>query len=227
MRFSTKLPRRSRRLPQDLYTFFRSSTSYRLRIALAYKRLEYTPHYVSLPKMEHRTPSYRALHAQGLVPLLIDGDRSFIQSMAIIEYLDEVYPEPPLMPADVYGRHYVRAVSQIIGCDIHPLNNVRVLKRIHTQFDADEAATKTWYRHWIAEGLGGLESYVASAGLARRFCYGDTVTMADICLVPQIFNAQRFDCPLDDYCTLTAIFERCMALDAFRATQPDTQADAF
>src|SRR5262249_3588695 len=125
-RFSTKPPRRSRRLSRDLYTFFRSSTSYRLRIALAYKHLEYTPHYVSLPKMEHRAPSYRALHAQGLVPLLIDGDRSFIQSIAIIEYLDEVYQEPPLMPADVHGRHYVRAVSQIIGCDIHPLNNVRV-----------------------------------------------------------------------------------------------------
>ena len=197
-RFSTKPPRRSRRLSRDLYTFFRSSTSYRLRIALAYKQLEYTPHYVSLPKMEQRAPSYRALHAQGLVPLLIDGDRSFIQSMAIIEYLDEVYPEPPLMPADVHGRHYVRAVSQIIGCDIHPLNNVRVLKHIQTQFGADDAATKTWYRHWIAEGLGGLETYVASAGFARRFCYGDTITMADICLVPQIFNAQRFDCPLDD-----------------------------
>ena len=179
-------------MSRDLYTFFRSSTSYRLRIALAYKRLEYTPHYVSLPKMQHRAPSYRALHAQGLVPLLIDGDQSFIQSMAIIEYLDEVYPEPPLMPADVRGRHYVRAVSQIIGCDIHPLNNVRVLKHIQMQFGADEAATKTWYRHWIAGGLGGLESYVASAGVACRFCYGDTVTMADICLVPQIFNAQRF-----------------------------------
>src|SRR5262245_21565181 len=142
-RFSTKPLRQSRRLSRDLYTFFRSSTSYRLRIALAYKRLEYTPHYVSLPKMEHRTPSYRALHAQGLVPLLIDGDQSFIQSMAIIEYLDEVYPEPPLMPGDVHGRHYVRAVSQIIGCDIHPLNNVRVLKHIQTQFGADEAATKS------------------------------------------------------------------------------------
>jgi len=214
-------------LSRDLYTFFRSSTSYRLRIALVYKRLDYTPHYVSLPKMEHRAPSYRALHAQGLVPLLIDGDRSFIQSMAIIEYLDEVYPEPPLMPKDVHGRAYVRAVSQIIGCDIHPLNNVRVLKRIQTQFGADEAATKVWYRHWIAEGLGGLESYLDGARLFGQFCYGDTVTMADICLVPQIFNAQRFGCPLDGYPTLNAIFERCMALDAFSTTQPSTQADAF
>src|SRR5215831_12114711 len=139
--------------------------------------------------MEHRAPSYRALHAQGLVPLLIDGEQSLIQSMAIIEYLDEVYPDPPLIPADVHGRH-----------------NVRVLKHLRAQFGVDEAATKTWYRHWIAEGLGGLESYVAGTGLAGRFCYGDTVTMADVCLVPQIFNAQRFDCPIDDYRTLVAIF---------------------
>lgn len=214
-------------MSRDLYTFFRSSTSYRLRIALACKRLDYTPHYVSLPKMEHRAPSYRALHAQGLVPLLIDGDRSLIQSMAIIEYLDEVYPEPPLIPNDVEGRAYVRAVSQIIGCDIHPLNNVRVLKHIQAQFGADEAATNAWYRHWIAEGLGGLETYVAGARLSGQYCYRDAVTMADICLVPQIFNAQRFGCSLDDYPILNAIFARCMALDAFSATQPSKQADAF
>jgi maleylacetoacetate isomerase len=214
-------------LSRELYTFFRSSTSYRLRIALAFKRLDYTPHYVSLPKMEHRDPSYRALHPQGLVPLLIDGNGSFIQSMAIIEYLDEAYPEPPLMPGDMHGRAYVRAVSQIIGCEIHPLNNVRVLKRIQSQFGADEAATNTWYRQWMAEGLGGLEAYVAGAGLAGQFCYRDNVTMADVCLVPQIFNAQRFDCPLDDYPLLNAIFARCMELDAFRSTQPSTQADAF
>ena len=161
------------------------------------------------------------------MPLLIDGDRSLIQSMAIIEYLDEVYPEPPLIPKDVQGRAYVRAVSQIIGCDIHPLNNVRVLKHIQAQFGADEAATNAWYRHWIAEGLGGLEAYVEGARLSGQYCYGDSVTMADVCLVPQIFNAQRFGCPLDGYPTLNAIFERCMALDAFRATQPSTQADAF
>jgi hypothetical protein len=115
-------------LARQLYTFFRSSTSFRLRIALAYKGLDYEPHYVSLPKMQHRDPSYRDLNPQGLVPLLIDGDRSLIQSMAIIEYLDEVYPNPPLMPKDVDGRAYVRAASQIVGCEIHPLNNVRVLK---------------------------------------------------------------------------------------------------
>ncbi|HWP25280.1 MAG TPA: maleylacetoacetate isomerase [Xanthobacteraceae bacterium] len=214
-------------MARDLYTFFRSSTSYRLRIALAYKRLDYTPHYVSLPKMEHRDASYLALHPQGLVPLLVDGGHSLIQSMAIIEYLDEAFPEPPLLPKTALARAYVRAVSQIIGCDIHPLNNVRVLKRIQSQFGADETATKLWYQHWIAEGLSGLEDYLRRAGLAGKFCYGDSVTMADVCLVPQIFNARRYDCPLNAYPIQMAIFERCMALDAFRTTQPSNQPDAF
>jgi maleylacetoacetate isomerase len=214
-------------LTRHLYTFFRSSTSYRLRIALAYKRLDYQPHYVSLPKMEHRDPGYRELNPQGLVPLLVDGGKSYIQSMAVIEYLDETYRDPPLMPADTHGRAYVRAVSQIIGCDIHPLNNVRVLKRIQSEFGADEAATRIWYQHWIAEGLEGLEDYLVRARLSGHYCYGDSVTMADICLVPQIFNAQRFGCALDGYPVLNAIFDRCMKLDAFRTTQPNTQADSF
>jgi maleylacetoacetate isomerase len=212
---------------RELYTFFRSSTSYRLRIALAWKGLGYTAHYVSLPKMEHRTEEYRRLNPQGLVPLLVDGERRVIQSMAMIEYLDEAYPEPPLMPRTIEGRAHVRAVSQIIGCDIHPLNNVRVLKRLQSQFGADEAARNEWYAHWIAEGLGSLESYVAGSGLAGAHCFGNEVTMADVCLVPQIFNAQRFGCPLDDYPILMAIFERCMRLDAFVSTQPSGQPDAF
>ncbi|MCA1453570.1 maleylacetoacetate isomerase [Bradyrhizobium sp. BRP22] len=214
-------------MSRQLYTFFRSSTSFRLRIALACKRLDYEPRYVSLPKMEHRAPSYREINPQGLVPLLVEGGRSLIQSMAVIEYLDEVYPDPPLMPKDPLGRIYVRAVSQIIGCEIHPLNNVRVLKHLKAQFEADEAATNAWYRHWIAEGLSGLEDYLRRERLFGRFCYGDSVTMADICLVPQIFNARRFDCRLDAYPTLLAITDRCMTLDAFRAAEPSTQADAF
>lgn len=214
-------------MSRQLYTFFRSSTSFRLRIALAYKRLDYEPHYVSLPKMEHRVPSYRDINPQGLVPLLVEGGRSLIQSMAIIEYLDEVYPDPPLMPKDPIGRVYVRSVSQILGCEIHPLNNVRVLKHLKAQFGADEAATNAWYEHWIAEGLSGLEGYLTREGMSGDFCYGNTVTMADICLVPQIFNARRFNCPLDAYPKLLAITDRCMTLDAFRTTEPSTQADAF
>jgi maleylacetoacetate isomerase len=214
-------------MSRQLYTFFRSSTSFRLRIALAYKRLDYEPHYVSLPKMEHRIPSYRDMNPQGLVPLLVEDGRFLIQSMAVIEYLDEVYPEPPLMPKDPIGRSYVRAVSQIIGCEIHPLNNVRVLKHLKAQFGADEAATNAWYEHWITEGLSGLEGYLAREGLSGDFCYGNTVTMADICLVPQIFNARRFNCALDAYPKLLAITDRCMTLDAFRAAEPSTQGDAF
>jgi maleylacetoacetate isomerase len=214
-------------MSRQLFTFFRSSTSFRLRIALAYKRLDYEPHYVSLPKMEHRIPSYRDMNPQGLVPLLVEGGRFLIQSMAVIEYLDEVYPEPPLMPKDPIGRSYVRAVSQVIGCEIHPLNNVRVLKHLKAQFGTDEAATNAWYEHWITEGLSGLEGYLAREGLSGDFCYGNTVTMADICLVPQIFNARRFNCSLDAYPKLLAITDRCMTLDAFRAAEPSTQGDAF
>jgi maleylacetoacetate isomerase len=211
---------------RQLYTFFRSSASYRLRIALACKGLPYDPRYVSLPRMEHREPAYRALNPQGLVPLLVDEGKALTQSMAIIEYLDEKYPEPRLMPADIDGRAYVRAASQIVGCDIHPLNNVRVLKRLQSQFGADENAVTAWYRHWIKEGLSSLETYVAQEGRAGTYLHANQVTMADICLVPQIFNAQRFSCPLDGYPTLMRVFESCVQLPAFRDTQPSTQADA-
>lgn len=214
-------------MARSLYTFFRSSTSFRLRIALAYKGLDYEPHYVSLPKMEHRDAAYRALNPQGLLPLLVDGDHSYIQSMAIIEYLDEAYPDPSLMPKDIHARAYVRAVSQIIGCEMHPMNNVRVLKHIKAQFGADEAATKVWYVHWITEGFRGLEDYLASTRLSGAYCFGDSVTMADICLVPQVFNAARFDCPVDPYPLIQGVFERCMELPAFRSTEPGTQKDAF
>lgn len=214
-------------MSRQLFTFFRSSTSYRLRIALAYKGLDYEPRYVSLPKLEHRDPSYMALNPQGLVPLLIDDGRHYVQSLATIEYLDESYPDPPLMPKDIEGRAYVRAVSQMIGCEMHPLNNVRVLKHLKQQFGADEEAVNAWYRHWIAEGFGGLESYLASSGKASTYCHGDAVSMADVCLVPQVFNARRFNCPLDAFPLINGIVERCMSVAAFHTTQPSTQADAF
>lgn len=214
-------------MQRRLYTFFRSSTSFRLRIALAYKGLAYEPLYVSLPKMEHHAPAYCAINPQRLLPLLVDDTHSYIQSMATIEYLDERYPEPPLIPQDIRSRAYVRAVSQIIGCEMHPLNNVRVLKHLKAQFGADEAATKAWYAHWVTEGFRGLEAYLADTQLHGAFCFGDSVTMADICLVPQVFNAARFDCPVDGYPIIKGIFGRCMELDAFRNTQPNTQPDAF
>jgi maleylacetoacetate isomerase len=178
--------------------------------------------------MEHRAASYLALNPQGLLPLLVDeNERSYIQSLAIIEYLDEKYPEPPLVPKDIEDRAYVRAVSQIIACEMHPLNNVRVLKHIKTQFGADEAATKTWYAHWITEGFRGLEDYLAHCQKHRKFCLGDQVTMADICLVPQVFNAARFDCPVDGYPIIKGIFDNCMKLEAVTSALPSTQKDAF
>lgn len=211
-----------------LYTFFRSSTSYRLRIALTWKKLAYEPAFTSLPGMKHKDPAYLELNPQGLVPALVsDEGRVYTQSMAMIEWLDERYPEPPLMPRDPDERWYVRAFSQVIGCEMHPLNNVRVLKYLKSSYGLDDASVNGgWYAHWIAEGFGGLEGFLKREKRSGSFCLGERVTMADVCLVPQVFNAQRFNCDLNRYPTLLAIFERCMKLPAFSDTQPSTQGDA-
>jgi maleylacetoacetate isomerase len=211
-----------------LHTFFRSSTSYRLRIALAWKSLAYEPVYTSLPGMKHKDPAYLKLNPQGLVPALVtDEGKVYTQSMAMIEWLDERYPEPPLMPRDADDKWYVRAVSQIIACDMHPLNNTRVLKYLKSAYGLDDARVNgDWYPHWIAEGFAGLEGFLARERRSGRYCLGDGVTMADVCLVPQVFNAQRFNCDLAAYPTVTGIFERCMKLPAFSQTQPSKQADA-
>jgi maleylacetoacetate isomerase len=211
-----------------LYTFFRSSTSYRLRIALAWKQLAYEPVYTSLPGMKHKDPAFLQLNPQGLVPALVsDAGRVYTQSMAMIEWLDERYPEPPLMPRDADEKWYVRAVSQIIGCEMHPLNNVRVLKYLKKAHGLDDAAiNRGWYPHWIAEGFAGLEGFLVSQKRAGSYCLGERVSMADVCLVPQVFNAQRFDCNLAPYPTVMRIFERCMQLPAFVESQPSRQGDA-
>ena len=211
-----------------LYTFFRSSTSYRLRIALAYKRLAYEPVFTSLPGMKHKDPAYLELNPQGLVPALVaDDGKVYTQSMAMIEWLDERYPEPPLMPRGPDEKWYVRAVSQIIGCEMHPLNNVRVLKYLKSAYGLDDAKVNgDWYPHWIKEGFAGLEGFLSAQKRTGSFCLHDQVTMADVCLVPQVFNAQRFNCDLKPYPTVMGIFERCMELSAFSDTQPAKQADA-
>jgi maleylacetoacetate isomerase len=210
-----------------LYTFFRSSTSYRLRIALACKGLAYEPIYTSLPKMQHKDPSFLALNPQGLVPALVEQGKVYTQSMAMIEWLDERHPQPPLMPRDLDERWYVRAVSQIIGCDMHPLNNTRVLKYLKSAYGLEDARVNgEWYAHWIAEGFRGLEGFLRSQNRCGAYCLDDRVTMADVCLVPQVFNAQRFGCDLAPYPTVVRIFERCMALAAFADTQPSRQGDA-
>ncbi len=211
-----------------LYTFFRSSTSYRLRIALAWKKLAYEPIFTSLPGMKHKDPAYLKLNPQGLVPALVsDEGRVYTQSMAMIEWLDERYPEPPLMPRDADEKWYVRAVSQVIGCEIHPLNNTRVLKYLKSSYGLDDASVNGgWYAHWIAEGFAGLEGFLSLQKRSASYCLGERVTMADVCLVPQVFNAQRFNCDLKPYPTLMGIFERCMKLPAFADTQPSKQGDA-
>lgn len=211
-----------------LHTFFRSSTSYRVRIALALKGLEWQPAYVSLPRGEHRTEAYLTVNPQGLVPTLVeDDDAVFTQSLAILEYLDEVYPAPPLLPAEPRERAYVRAMSQIIGCDIHPLNNVRVLKWLRSRWTLSENDINEWYQHWIAEGLSSFENTLLREHRFGTFCLGETVTIADICLVPQIANARRFACELSSYPNSTRIADRAASLPAFVAAAPSGQPDAF
>ena len=212
----------------QLYTFFRSSTSFRLRIALAYKGLAYESVYTSLPKGEHWSAEYLAKNPQGLVPALVDdAGKVFTQSMAMIEYLDDLHPEPPLMPRGAEEKWYVRAVSQIIGCEMHPLNNVRVLKYLKT-CGLDEARVNgEWYPHWVNEGFRSLEAFLLKQGRIGKFCLGSQFTMADVCLIPQVFNAQRFNCDLGPYPTIMRVFEAGAALDAVRKVEPSTQPDAF
>jgi len=211
-------------LPMKLYNYFRSSASFRVRIALHLKGLpfDYTP--VHLAKGEHKLPGYTAISADGLVPLLDDGTHQLSQSMAIIEYLDETHPEPPLLPSDAFGRARVRALAQSIACEIHPLNNLRVLKYLTRELKVDEETKNTWYRHWVREGLESFERQLAQ-GPQSTYCYGNTPTLADCCLVPQIFNARRFDTPLDGLPRTMAVFDACMQLDAFQKAQPSACPD--
>jgi maleylacetoacetate isomerase len=209
-----------------LYTYFRSSASYRVRIALALKGLVHESVFVNLPKAEHQSGEYRAVNPQALVPSLEDGGHVLIQSLAIMEYLDEAYPAPPIMPPAPLDRAYVRAVSQIVACEIHPLNNLRTLKHIRAAYKLDDEGVNAWYRHWIAAGLASLESYLIGAGRTGLYAFGDMVTVADCCIVPQIFNAKRFDCELAPYPRVMRVFEQCMKLAAFESTQPSRQPDA-
>jgi maleylacetoacetate isomerase len=197
-----------------------------VRIALALKGVEHDCAYVSLAKGEHATEAFRALNPQSLVPALEDGGRTLIQSLAIMEYLEERHPEPPLLPRDPLDRAYVRAICGIVACEIHPLNNLRTLKHIRRTFGLDEAGVNTWYRHWIADGMAMLERYILAEGRAGRHAFGDAPTMADCCIVPQVFNARRYECDLDPYPRVMRVFDECMKLAAFDRAQPAKQADA-
>lgn len=211
-----------------LYNYFRSSASFRVRIALHLKNMafEYIP--VHLARGDHKLPAYAAVSADGLVPLLEDGPLRLSQSLAIMEYLDEAYPaSPALLPKDILGKASVRALAQSIACEIHPLNNLRILKYLSKDLAVSEAAKNAWYVHWCRTGLESFERQLALIQPASsRFCYGSTPTLADCCLVPQIFNAQRFNTPLHDLPRTMRAFDACMALPAFDAAQPKHCPDA-
>ncbi|MGJ7918243.1 maleylacetoacetate isomerase [Massilia sp. LXY-6] len=211
-----------------LHTYFRSSASYRVRIAMNLKGLDADQAYVHLSKNggEQFGPDFDALNPQHLLPVLEDDGLVLPQSLAIIEYLDDTHQGIPLLPADARGRARVRALSQAIACDIHPINNLRVLKYLSQELGATDEQKNAWYRHWVALGFAALERQLAQSPDTGLFCHGDTPTMADCCLVPQLYNARRFDCDLAAYPTVVAIGARCEALEAFAQARPDTQPDA-
>lgn len=209
-----------------LYNYYRSSASFRVRIALELKGLSYDYVPVHLVKNEHQQDSYGQVSASRLVPsLVLDDGESLGQSMAIIEYLDETHPEPRLLPADALARARVRALAQLIACEIHPLNNLRVLRYLTRQLKVDEEAKNTWYRHWVRDGLELLERELAR-GPGGAYCWGDAPTLADCVLVPQIFNGQRFNVDFSGLPRTMGAFEACMKLPAFQKAQPAACPDA-
>jgi maleylacetoacetate isomerase/maleylpyruvate isomerase len=208
----------------ELFNYFRSSASYRVRIALALKGLPFDYKPVHLQKNEQMTESYAAVSAARLVPLLKDGDHYIHQSLAIIEYLDETHPEPPLLPADAIGRARARALALDIACEIHPINNLRVLRYLVHDLGVSEDAKNRWYRHWVETGLEAVERQLAA--VPSTFCSGEQPGLADCVLVPQVFNAQRFECRLDHVPNVMRVFAACTKLDAFEATRPEKCPDA-
>jgi maleylacetoacetate isomerase len=211
-----------------LYSYWRSSAAFRVRIALNLKGLHYETRAIHLLREggEQHTPAYAALNPQELLPTLLDGERVLTQSMAILEYLDETRPQPPLLPGDAAGRARVRALAQVVGCDIHPIGNLRVLQWIDSQFNADDEQKSVWMRHWVSSGLHALETMLASSKDTGRYCHGDTPGLADACLVPQVYNARRWKVPLGDYPTILRIDATCATLDAFHHAMPEQQPDA-
>jgi maleylacetoacetate isomerase len=208
-----------------LYTYFRSSAAFRVRIALNLKQLPHEMQSIHLTRDGGRqwSPQYRAVNPQARVPALaLSTGEVLTQSLAIIEYLDEVYPEPPLLPADAVQRAQVRAAAQLIACDIHPLNNTAVLNYVKGTIGLDQAETEAWYRNWILLGFEALEAMIKPG----PYSFGTHVSVADICLVPQVFNARRFNVPLDAFPKLLAVEAACMKLPAFDKARPENQPDA-
>lgn len=211
----------------ELYGYFRSSTSYRVRIALNFKGLDYVQHGVNLKDGDHLQSPYRQVNPQGAVPTLIDDGLKLTQSTAIIEYLEEKYPDPPMLPEDLAARAYCRQVAQVVGSDIHPLDNLRVLKYLVRELGVDEEAKMTWYRRWVDKGFKTIERLMReSEHHTGKFVCGDAPTLADMYLVPQIYNAKRFDCPLDNFPLIREVDEACSQHPAFIKAIPENQPDA-
>jgi maleylacetoacetate isomerase len=215
-----------------LYSYFRSSASYRVRIALNLKGLPYEVVPIHLLKNggEQNAPEYRELNPDALVPALIDeaagNPAALTQSLAIIEYLEETHPEPALLPKNPADRAFVRSLALSIACEIHPLNNLRVLRYLVRNLKVDEESKNAWYKHWCEQGLTAIEATLARDSRVGKLCFGDTPTLADCCLVPQIANAQRFNCDLSKMPTIMRINDACLALDAFKNAAPANQPDA-
>jgi maleylpyruvate isomerase len=209
-----------------LYSYFRSSAAYRCRIALNLKALPYEMAFVHLTKGggQHNAPAYRAINPQGLVPTLDDDGRIVTQSLAIIEYLEEMHPAPTLLPGDPGQRARIRAFALAIACDIHPIDNLRVLNYLRGPMKQDQTAVNAWYRHWVEVGLDACQALLPDS--ADRFCFGDVPTLADVCLVPQIANARRFNCDISGVPRLVAIDATCRELPAFAKAAPESQPDA-
>ncbi len=212
----------------ELYSYFRSSAAWRVRIALAYKGLQVELHPVHLLRDggEQHTASYRGLNPLGVVPTLIDGSQVLTQSLAILEYLEDRHPEPALLPRDPVDRARARALALTIACEIHPLNNLRVLRYLETTLGVGPEERESWYRHWVTQGLLALEIETARPGWCGPYALDSRLTFADVCLIPQLYNARRFGVDLRAFPTLGAIEKACLALPAFASTAPERQPDA-
>ena len=211
-----------------LYTYFRSSAAFRTRIALNLKGIAYESIPVDLraPASEHRSPEFLAVNPHGLVPALVDGNNTIVQSLAIIEYLDETHPQPPLLPRAPVDRARVRALALAVACDLHPLNNLRVLNYLRSPLAHDEDTVNAWYHHWIGTELQALEAEAHRTSGDGKHMFGSGVTLADICVVPQMYNARRFKCDLEPYPTLRSIHAHLESLPAFAKAAPEMQPDA-
>jgi maleylpyruvate isomerase len=211
-----------------LYSYFRSSAAYRVRIALNLKGLayEYAPIHLLRDGGQQLKPDYRELNPDGIVPTFIDGDDVLTQSLAIIEYLEETHPEPPLLPGTPLDRAFIRSVALQIACEIHPVDNLRVLKYLKHTLKVGDEAKDAWYRHWLESGFESLEKRLANDSRVGKLCFGDTPTLADLCLVPQVFNAQRFNLDMSRYPTIERIADHAGQIDAFARAAPGQQPDA-